>query len=300
MAERAIKLDPGFGRGHALLGQLRFRAAQAWGAHGSADPATVEESRLDLLRAIELDPSLGSPYAGLGRIALFHHFDWPTASTYYELAVARAPGQADSHLSRAGGIMLLRRFDDARRHLQVAAELDPLSLLCRILLAHLALQEGHYTQAIARFDEVLSLEPRNIWASWPRCQAFVFAGDLERATHETSALARQEPNYPHPRLLLAVLDVLKGNVVAGHAAIDAEDDAQAGARWPYLFATINALAGRPDAAFDWLARAAERRDTNLTAIHVDRSLASLRGDPRFAIFLSRVPGLALTDLDVAA
>src|SRR5664279_4940914 len=84
LAERVVALDPGFGRGRAMLGQLQFRAAQSWGADGTTDPAIMERSRVELSHAIELDPTLASPYTGLGRIALFHYFDWPTARAHYE------------------------------------------------------------------------------------------------------------------------------------------------------------------------------------------------------------------------
>jgi hypothetical protein len=63
---------------------------------------------------------------------------------------------------------------------------------------------------------------------------------------------------------------------------------------PTLIATIYAVLGDTDEAFQWLERAYVERDEDLCLLKFDPRLDSLRGDPRFDSLLQRV-GLASLD-----
>jgi hypothetical protein len=56
----------------------------------------------------------------------------------------------------------------------------------------------------------------------------------------------------------------------------------------YQIAEVHAWRGEKDEAFEWLDRAFAQRDEGLIGLKVDRCLASLRDDPRYAALLAKV------------
>ena len=57
---------------------------------------------------------------------------------------------------------------------------------------------------------------------------------------------------------------------------------------PTTFAPVHALLGETEQAFEWLEKAYQERDNNLSFVKIDLDYESLRGDPRFTDLLERM------------
>jgi TolB-like protein/Flp pilus assembly protein TadD len=170
MAESAVMLDPLSGVINNWLGNARDRV-------GRFDDALVA-----FRQAIEIEPTMALPYVGIGLVYAYGFGRFDGAPTWYEkaasvdpgnpfaftclaqlywelgdeieagrwLARALAIGQADVYTNLVAAVLYADRGDmeTARRHAEVAAELDPWTLF---LLRDDDFRKGDYAGARARY-----------------------------------------------------------------------------------------------------------------------------------------------------
>jgi len=122
--ERAIQIDPGYAAAWAGL-------SDAWLERGIRGAKTFHEaetpSREAALEAVELDTNLAEAHVALSRIKFHFETDWSGAEQEAKRALQLDPGSRDAHFAHANLLMALGRHDEAIRHMQNAAQLDPLS-----------------------------------------------------------------------------------------------------------------------------------------------------------------------------
>jgi TolB-like protein/tetratricopeptide (TPR) repeat protein len=293
-ANKAIALDPQLARGHfGLASNLR-------------ESGRSREALKAYQRAADLDPSFFAAFTDLsvaqGDVG---RFDEALISSKRGLQLA--PNLALSYYHIA--LPLLYLDDDARteRFLTNAASRFPALQRLQILLATLDWRRGRPEAALDRIRRAVDTEPNNIEGILTRAELATLTGapDAPRLTQALlagsgEAMARTT-GYSF-KLLHAYHQQTAGQTAAAAAAMEeilkanqkAIDD---GVEWAIPFvqnAAIHALRGESAAALDWLDRAYDAgwRDARTSAL--DPLLVSIRREPRFARFVSRI------EADVAA
>jgi tetratricopeptide (TPR) repeat protein len=168
------------------------------------------------------------------------------AAATYEALVRDSPGDASLHASLAGALGALGRLDEAREHLQIAAELDPLAPETHHNQAVLLEREGKRDDAIAEYRAALRYHPDyepsrtalarlgvSVGASRPRDpqqeRARQLAAQAEQAARRgaydeaLAALAEADRLAPRDGLLAqyrANVAYLKGDRAAAIAALE--------------------------------------------------------------------------------
>lgn len=84
-AQRAVRIEPGFAAGYALL------------AHASIFAGNRAEAKAAALKALELDDSLGEAHASLATIRFLHEWDWPGAEREFKRAIELNPNYSEAH-----------------------------------------------------------------------------------------------------------------------------------------------------------------------------------------------------------
>ena len=126
--EHAVELDPGFGRGYALL-------AVTWVYYGNfqlepADKAYAEVRRL-AHKAMELEGELYEAYWALGWADLAGEYAWQAAEDNFRKAIDLAPGEWGGYHSLGYVLGTVGRIDEAHEAARIAIEVDPLGFLPR-------------------------------------------------------------------------------------------------------------------------------------------------------------------------
>ena len=92
----------------------------------------MDEARANYRRALELDAGYAPAWAGLATLhALLYEWwgsraeDLAEADRASRIAMELAPELADAHLARGYTLSNLRRYEDARRHFEAAARINP-------------------------------------------------------------------------------------------------------------------------------------------------------------------------------
>ena len=278
--EQATKLEPGYAPAWVGLGESRTGQA-------TADYVPKEEgyrkAREAVARALELDANSGQAHAAMGRIIMFHDFDWVGADASYRRALELEPGNATVIQSAGTLARALGRLDESIALYRRAIEIDPLSSSsynsAGIALYYAGLQED----AAVALKKALELAPERRVSHCMLSQVFL----AQSRPQEALAEAEKEPDTQ----FLLCARVLAYHALGRKKESDAnlqELIAKLQSDAPYQIAQVFAFRGEKDRAFEWLERAYKERDSALTEVKGDPLLRNLEGDPRYAAWLKKL------------
>ena len=276
--QQAIEQDPAYSLAYAALGDCHNYLAHR------------DEARHALLKALELDQTLGEAHASLGFFKFLYDWDFSGAEDEFKRALTLNPAYAEAHHWYAVYLANIGRHDEADQHGRRAIEFDPLSLLMNMTPALNFYLAREHDKALEELQKVLQMEPNFMAARSVMGNVLVQEGLYEEAIQEFSR----------------VLELIRGATTA-EVSVKALM-AHAYARWgnerdalkllkevmmhdtasPYLIAGIHAALGDRNAAFERLNEAYDQRDVQLVSLKVDPSLDGLREDQRFSELVNRV------------
>jgi TolB-like protein/lipoprotein NlpI len=276
--QQAIEHDAAYSLAYAALGDCHNYLAHR------------DEAKHALLKALELDETLGEAHASLGFFKFLYDWDFSGAEDEFKRALMLSPAYAEAHHWYAVYLANVGRHDEADQHARRAIEFDPLSLLMNMTPALNFYLARYPDKALEQLQKVIEMEPNFVAARSVRGNVLVQKGLYEEAIQEFSK----------------ALELIKG-AAAAEVSVKALM-AHAYARWgnehdalklleevklldttsPYLIAGIYAALGDYDGAFERLNEAYDQRDVQLVSLKVDPSLDGVREDQRFAELVNRV------------
>ena len=283
--QEAVERDPLYALPHAGIADayliLGFSGllppSEAW-------PLAEESART----ALRLDESLADAHISLGYVRLFRDWDWESARASLERALDLSPG-APAHQWYGLFLDMEGRLDDARREIERAVELEPLSIVTGALRGFQLNLAGDHARELEQFRATVELDPNHFLGHWGLALAYEHADRKEESVasiRRAIALAEDSP------LLTAVLarsEALAGRHDEARRILAAmEADRSAARPSDYQRAAAEVALGDPDAALDRLEQGADAREPWMVWIKVDPMLAPLRGTPRFEALAARV------------
>jgi len=279
--KKALELDPHYALAWALLARSYMKR----GTEPDFPLAELESKTTDALKkALAIDPNLAVAHRWLGRVYLNLRWDWASAESEFERAIALDPTGPDG----------------------AAATND--------LLATKAFMTGNFDESVRRQAETLARNPLDnaelFFAGW----FYYFAGRLEDSLAALHRLLDLNPAFEDAHAIVANILLAKGMNDEALAETQKETDeaaklqvlarvywamgrkADAGQALTQLeakYADIDAFdiacvyAERKDldAAFKWLDRAYRTHDLAMIFLKIHPQLRNLHGDPRYQALL---------------
>jgi tetratricopeptide (TPR) repeat protein len=285
--QQAVGKDPTYARAYAGLAEAY---ALMSGYSGGPPTEFMPKARAAAQHALELDERLPEAHTALAVIAQNYDWDWPTAEKEYRRAIALNPNYATGHHWYAECLALQGRFDEAFPEIEIARQLDPLSLIIATDYGAILYFSRQYDRAIEQFRVVLEMEP-----NFPRAHMLVWAyvqkGLFADALADVEAWRRHD-NSPWNWGMTAYVFGRSGNQSKANLALEQLERAgQHRPLDPLCFAVAYIGVGNNDKAMVWLERAYAKHSSSLSAIKVDPTYDPVRGDPRFQDLVRRI-GLA--------
>jgi TolB-like protein/DNA-binding winged helix-turn-helix (wHTH) protein len=276
--DAAIAADSSYALAWAWLSAVyRFGADREW---IPTEPG-YREARQAINRAVALDPSLPEAWDGLGQMQRLVDWDWTAANTSYQRALALDSGnvnfiQRASFMKRTMGDL-----GDALALEQRAVELDPLNVDLKIELSSLYLSMGRPHEAIEAFDAVPPDQRKN------RPDYRIY---LDLVTGHVADAASVLPQIADPEwqlLFRAMIAVRQGPRRAADSLLTAFVN-QYHTHDAYQIAEVYGMRGDADSTSLWLDRAYAQRDQGLIDVKAQPFFKSVRSDPRYAAFLTKM------------
>ncbi len=268
---RAIEVDPNYALAYAGLADSYVFDLADW-------PKAETAAR----RAMELDPSLAAPHATIGFGLMFHHWDWAGAERELTRAVALDPDYATARQWYATWLLAHGRLEEAKRELDDARRIDPLSVAIISDQAALAYFQHDFERAVLVAAEAIELDRDAVFARGIVANCYERLGKGEEfinarrsyreATGDAEGLAADEAAYRLGGIKAVRLADARMN----------EQEWRNPDQFAYAIAQGYACAGEFDVALGWLERACQIRCFMMPYIKVDPVFDDVRRHPRFA------------------
>jgi serine/threonine protein kinase/Tfp pilus assembly protein PilF len=285
--QQAIETDPSYALAYAGLADC-YNLLSIFSVLPPGE--AIPKARATVLKALEIDDALPEAHASLAHIGMFD-WNWQEAEREYRRAIELNPNFAMAHHWYAIYLMAMGRFPESLRELQLAAELDPLSLIISTSIGWHHYLVRDFDRAIEQINRTLEMDSNFYSARHVLGRAYEKKRMYEEALTEfqkasalydqnTTILAEFGYTYAVSGQTEEARRVLKELMEPSKKYVSSFD-----------IATIHTGLGEREEAFYWLEKAYEEHSGLLVYLKVDPIFDPIRPDPRFASLVRRI-GLA--------
>lgn len=234
-------------------------------------------------RALELDPNNAAAYALSGDLMISFERNYADAKAAFEKALELDPNDVDV-LYQAGVYYAFTGRPEPALDLALRTyERDPLFTPVHSLLGFVYNQLGRYEDAEAISRKRLEVAPESYGSYYYLALSLFYMGRYDEALEA----GQQERLDGFRQTALAIAHWKLGNREASDAAMAKLIAGQA-AGWDWQVVQAHAIRGEIDAAFAAMDAAYESRDSGLQLILGDRTVESLRDDPRYEAMVEKL------------
>ena len=254
-----------------------------------APSVAASRTKEALKRALEIDRDLAEAHASLGLMKEDFEWDWAGSEKEYRRAIELNSNYATSHHWYAWFLCEMKRNDEAIKEGRLAQKLDPLSPIINNMVAFTLLTAGNYGSAVEQWNRTLELEPTFPESHFLLSKAYWTKGLYPEAISEAQKAASYSGRTPRYVAGIGYALAAAGKRAEAHNILDElARSSKSSNVSPSYIAGIYSTLGERDQAFEWLEKAYQVRDDQLTRIMIDPVFGSIRSDPRYADLLRRM------------
>lgn len=266
---RAIAVDPGYAEAYAGLATVYSMQ----GVFGILTPQeAAQRTRLNALKALELDPNVAEAHTVLGGYYQAHVWDTEAAEREHLRALELDSNYSTAHYWYGNFLTAMHRFDEAIDHKRKAVELDPLSPQLSWALGNTFLAANRLDEALEHFRNAVELDSLYDPAHTGIGAVFETRGQLEEAAR---LYQRSDPvGLARTLGLLGRKDEARRMLGEFQAVA-----ARTGVYEPSVASVFPAIDDM-DGAIEWLERSYQQRHPGLRFM-AGPAFAVLGGDPRY-------------------
>jgi TolB-like protein/DNA-binding winged helix-turn-helix (wHTH) protein len=280
--EEAIRKDPSFALAYVGLADTLL-----YGPSAGDKAQAYRSAKETLAKALQLDDSIGEAYDTLGVLSQYD-WDWAGTDRNFNRAIALAPSYSCAHEDRAVFLALMGRRSEALTEIEKIDQLDyGFSAAHTESMAYFELRD--YPALIGASKRGLLLDSRDVFQLYLLGAGYEGTGKLQEAISEYQK-AIEMSHSPGSAVALAHAYSAAGRKVEAEKILrNLERKLKGTSGSSYAMATIYAVLGENDRAFEFLEKAYSEKLPDLPAwLKFDLLLDSLRPDPRFQSLLHRM------------
>ena len=284
--KNAIELDSHFALAYSGLGACY--ANRFFKGVGEADDYTLAETAFS--KAFFYDPNVVEARVLMTMIYMARG-EKKKARAEIEHLQKQFPNEAPLYFMKGVINRLDGNYEESLKAFEKLSRLDPAArAVCAYNRARIFIYKREYDRALKEIEWGEKAEPDHPMLKIFRSGVYYYRGDKEQAVDLMRKVLEEHPNMDGIRPLFAIY--LAGSGRGDEAREQLSEDALAISRsdhdMAYWVASTYALLGEKDLAFKWLNRAVKLGNENRPHFERDKSLDTLRDDPRFAEVMSKV------------
>jgi tetratricopeptide (TPR) repeat protein len=260
------------------------RALSGYAGQTESDPTDLlVRAREAVNKALALDANLADAHLAMADLKSQWDWDWGGAEAAANHVLALRPGDLDAQMILVDLHVAFDRLDEAEHMVRAVLAKDPLNTRHPRMLVRILYYLQRYDEALQIAESLLERDSHMPYVrSW-------MAAISNKQGRSTAALqfAQSEPVLFARLTSLAMTHDALGNSEEAEAARQQLEDSygvHASAQQAVIFASWGEL----DTAIDWLEIAVANHDPGIVDIKSDKTLAVLRGHPRYEALLRKM------------
>jgi len=281
----AIEKDPDFALAYCGLAHAYDNLSYSGEMSTSMRWQQIESK---VRKAIKIDDKLSEAYMILGDAQFLYHWNWDEAERHFRRSLDLNPGNAISHNWYAQYLSAMGRHQQAIEEIEMAHELDPLSLAINLKLYMIYLYAGRDD-----LREQVLLESNNLFPNQPWIMLQNgYHSMVKRNYTEAARQIKQIPESsigPIQKFALARALAFSGK---REEALSILEKVLTDPKFIEISETrvakVYIALGDYDQAFTWLERGFENRDSDLVYLAVENTYDRIHNDPRYHELLMKM------------
>ena len=240
-------------------------------------------------RALEIDDTLAEAHTAMAAVLMDYDWNLPESNREFKRAIELNPNYANAHHWYAReNLVIMGQFDKALAEMQIAQDLDPLSLIINANFGKTYFNARRYDEAIQQLRKTIEIDPSFFVAHHYLGSAYAMKGNFSEALLEYQK-AHQLNDDPHVVALLGRLYAVSGKRdEALRTLVELKSMATHRYVADYSLALVYAGLGEKDQAFQLLEKSYRDHTVDMLTLYYDPLIDSLRSDPRFTDLERRV------------
>jgi len=234
-------------------------------------------------RALAIDENMASAWAALAYLKRTNNWDWQGARVAINKALKLEPNNAEVLPAAASLAGTFGRLSESIELFERTVELDPLGLGSIRALGIRYRNAGRFDDAFETFRRVQALNPDYPGIRRDLATMYLLSGDPKSALVE----AENSLTGIYYRYLLTSIHSDLGNEAKAQSMINELLETSAH-EFPSVMASVYALRGENDSAFEWLEIAYRQRDYRLVHFLGSLWFRNLTTDPRYPVFVEKL------------
>jgi serine/threonine-protein kinase len=282
--QRAIELDPNFALAHDGLGAAYVN--RVFKGFGGAED--YERAEVAFQKALSIDPQLIE-----ARMLMVFIYLWRGQKQKAREEVARArreaPDEPVVHFVKATLHRLDGEYGRALRSYERLMRLDPAAhVVASYNRALVYMYMGNFEETERQLDH--AGDPDNPLVKTFRALALYYTGKTDAAAELMQPNITTHPNMHGIRPFMAMFLSAQGKHEEALAQLNSDviRNAEVDADIAYSVASVYALEGMQDEAFEWLARAIALGNENQPCFEHDPNWSALKSTPRFQELMAQI------------
>jgi tetratricopeptide (TPR) repeat protein len=241
-------------------------------------------------KALEIDETLAEAHTELASLKISFEYDWDGADKEFKRAIELKPNYAIAHHWYAWYLVQTRRFEEAIEEINIASELDPLSLVIKRNVAHVHYHAGNFDKAIESILQTIEIDPNFSMSHMYLGRYYLQKSMYKEALEEFYKEKELYPGtYVELETLIGVVFVKMGDKAKAEKILeDLIDSPEHMYISPLWISVIYFALGKNDEGLSLLEKTYEEKGYNLGIINVDPLFDSVRSNQRFKALLKKI------------
>jgi TolB-like protein len=278
----AVEIDPEYDQAWAALADTYVLLPEYnAGPIEEFVPKAIEAAE----KALAINPGSARALTARAYARFMYEYDFDGARQDFERAIELEPGYATAYQWYGEMLAVLRQTDEAVAQLDIAASLDPKSVIIAHVKGWILIGAGRYEEAAEQYAIALPMGPESGTVLGNLENLYQLTGDYEQARRFAERAAAAIGYSPGPPI--AVVDALQNPELLPRAIgmLSSWDELQDGVLWKSLYYM---MLGERELALASLEKGFEAGDPY--AVHMNRVVIYdvLRDDPRFQAMLTKM------------
>jgi len=276
--------DPNYAPGWAGLALANASLGRFYEEPRIVMPRAREAARM----AIKLDDTLSEAYTALATVKLQFDWDWDGANEDLQRAIKLNRSSADAHDLYAAYYTVLGDFERARSEIELARDVDPLSLRFADRYLYILVFFRHYDETISEAQKILAKDPNFAMGYAWEGMAYTMQRRFPEALATIDKAYALDPN-PGTKIFMAVV---KGSAGKKDEAEKLVHEIEALAKQQYIcnyeISQVYAAMGDNKQAYKWLNSGVQQQCDCMVWLQGEPWMDPIRTDRQYQDLIQRV------------